>query len=166
VGGATATLASDDPTVQILDATASVPALGAGGVAQAADPFRVRVPADAPDGHVAALRVTFSAPQSLCRAEAAATVRITRGSPSCPFEEEGLDADPGWAIDGPSDGWEFGPPLGTGGTGGPTAAHTGANVYGTNLDGAYGSTAGEFVLTTTPFDLQGCATRSCASGVG
>jgi hypothetical protein len=155
VSGLSATLATTDPYVQILDGAATLPDLSAGEESAALDPFRVRVLEDAPDGHVATLTVTFAANETLCRAGGDVEARITIGLPSCPFEQESFDTDPGWTISGPGDGWEFGPPEGSGGNGGPAEARTGVNVYGTNLNGNYGTTAGEFVLTTTPFDLQG-----------
>lgn len=153
--GLTATLSTADPYLEVLDGDAALPDLAAGAEGQALDTFRVRVHESAPDGHTASLSVSFTANEPLCRDTSEAELRLTRGFPSCPFEEERLDVDPAWTISGPSGGWEFGEPQGTGGLGGPTQAHTGDFVYGTNLSGNYGSGAGEFVLTSTPIDLQG-----------
>ncbi len=60
-----------------------------------------------------------------------------------------LDSDPGWSTEGE---WAFGQPTGGGGSWGspdPTSGYTGANVYGYNLDGDYGSWIPEYNLTTT-----------------
>jgi hypothetical protein len=153
--GLVATLSTDDPYLRVLDAEATFGAVPAGTDAEALDPFEVEVLADAPDGHEAAVTVSFLADQSLCRDVSGSTLWLTRGAPSCPFEVENFDDDPGWTITGPAGGWEFGDPAGSGGHYGPPDPVTGSYVYGTNLDGNYGSSAGEFALTSTPFDLQG-----------
>jgi MYXO-CTERM domain-containing protein len=65
-----------------------------------------------------------------------------------------LDQDPGWTVEGQ---WAFGPPAGLGGeTGGPdpTSGHTGANVYGYNLQGDYASNIPEHNLTTPAIDCS------------
>jgi hypothetical protein len=155
VTGATATLSSDDPYLVILDDTVQLPDLDAGTRGESLDPFRVEVLEDAPDGHVAELTVSFVADQTLCRDATMTSVRLTKGFPSCPFLSEPLDDDPLWTAMGPSGGWEYGDPEGSGGHGGPVEPHTGAAVYGTVLDGNYGSSEGEFVLETEAFDLQG-----------
>ncbi|UCF69396.1 MAG: hypothetical protein JSV80_09035, partial [Acidobacteriota bacterium] len=155
VTGLVATLSSSDPYLELLDAEASFGNLAAGEEREALDGFRVLVLADAPDEHLAGIQVSFSAVETLCGPPAANVLRITKGLPADPFEIEPLDQDPGWDFTGPAGGWEFGLPLGTGGAGGPDSAYTGENVYATNLSGSYGTTAGEFVLTSTPFDLQG-----------
>lgn len=155
VDGVTATLSSDDPYLQILESQATIPDLAAGAEDQATSAFRVKVLEDAPDGHLATVSVSFAANESLCRSGSDSPLRITRGIPANPFLSESLDEDPAWAVSGPSGGWEFGVPQGSGGTSGPSEAHTGNNVYATNLSGNYGSSQGEFVLTAGPFDLQG-----------
>ncbi len=155
ITGGTAQLTSADPYVEILDDQADFGVIPAGGRLEALDPFRVRILADAPEGHRAQLTVTFSADQSLCREQGVRDVLITGGFVSCPFWLEALDEDPGWTIDGPALGWEFGVPGGSGGTSGPDRAYTGDNVYGTNLAGNYGSGGGEFTLTSAPIDLEG-----------
>jgi hypothetical protein len=155
VTGLTASLSTDDVHVEIVDASATIPDLAAGTEAQAVDPFRVRILADAPDGHVARLTVSFSANETLCRDGDDADLRVTRGFPSCPFESESFDGDPGWTATGPGGGWEFGVPQGAGGNSGPDTAYSGNEVYATNLSGDYGSAAGDFVMSSTPFDLQG-----------
>ncbi len=153
--GLVAQLSSSDPYVTITDPGAAFPSLGAGMESAASDPFAFTVSPAAPDGYEASLTVTWSADQTLCHPVDTLRVRVTRGVPSCPEVEENLDADPGWTIEnsGPN-GWAFGAPHGGGGTSGPSAAHTGPYVYGTNLSGNYGNSA-TYVLTTTPFDLRG-----------
>jgi len=109
----------------------------------------------AADQAIASLSVDFAADVPLCAAQATVDLRITQGAPACPSILEPLDADPGWQSSNTgSGGWQFGPPQGNGGSTGPNAAPTGANVYGTNLTGSYGDN-GEFVLTTGSFDLRG-----------
>jgi hypothetical protein len=155
VSGVTATLTSDDPYLVILDDTVTLPDMAAGAVAESQDAFLVEVLEDAPDGYDAEVTVTFTAAETLCRDTSEEVVRLTKGFPSCPFVSEPLDEDPLWTVTGPGGGWEYGDPQGSGGNGGPVDAHTGSAVYGTVLDGNYGSSAGEFVLETEPFDLQG-----------
>lgn len=155
VSGITAHLTTEDPYLEILEPDATFADLAGGDEGESLDSFRIRVLPDAPDGHPATVVVAFSADQSLCRDGGEQTLNITKGFEACPFVLEPLDQDPGWTAEGPPDGWEFGLPQGSGGTGGPDQAHTGDNVYGTNLSGNYGTSEGEFVLTTTPFDLQG-----------
>jgi len=61
-----------------------------------------------------------------------------------------LDADPGWTVEGL---WAFGQPTGGGSYGGdPTSGHTGANVYGFNLDGDYTNSMPQYFLTTPAID--------------
>lgn len=158
VTAVTAVLASADPYVEILDADAAFADVGAGGQVAAGDAFRVRVLADAPDGHEVAFTVTFAAAETLCRASAAIALPVTRSLFAEAFVEETLDVDPGWMATGGPGGWEFGEPQGSGGTSGPDRGYTGETVYATNLDGNYGTTATEYVLTTLPFDLQGLRT--------
>jgi hypothetical protein len=150
-----ATLTSADPYVTVTDPSAAFADLAGGVEAAAVDPFGVTISPDAPDGHVATLQVAWSANEVPCRDREPISLRITRGVPSCPEAEENLDSDPGWTIEN-SDGlgWDFGPPQGSGGTGGPNASHTGEHVYGTNLAGNYGNN-GFYRLTSTPFDLRG-----------
>jgi hypothetical protein len=73
--------------------------------------------------------------------------------------DEPLDTDPGWSIDngGSANGWAFGQPQGLGGQYGepdPTSGHTGANVYGVNLEGDYdnGLAEDQLVLTAPAVD--------------
>lgn len=66
-----------------------------------------------------------------------------------------LDSDPGWSTAGL---WSFGAPTGAGGNYGnedPTAGHTGAYVYGYNLNGDYTNYMSETYLVTPPHDLTG-----------
>jgi hypothetical protein len=71
---------------------------------------------------------------------------------------ENLDSNPGWIAEGQ---WEFGIPLGLGGTYGnpdPASGYTGSNVYGVNLAGNYSTSAsqvGPYYLTAGPFDCGG-----------
>ncbi len=148
-----ATLSSNDPYISIVDGSATFPNLLAGETGESlADHFSFSVSSGAPDGHEAQFTLTFSSNEMLCRTESIFLVRITKGFQSCPFEAEYLDSDPGWTINNNgTNGWEFGPPSGSGG---PPSAYTGTNVYGTNLDGSHGSN-GDFKLTTEPFDLRG-----------
>jgi carboxypeptidase T len=152
--GVTATLSSSDPFVTITDPAASYGSIASGAVADG-DGFSVTLSADAPDDTEITLSLAYSADQALCTPAGSAPLRITKGAPSCPAVSEPLDANPGWNIQNSgTGGWQFGPPAGNGGSTGPASAPTGANVYGTNLSGPYGP-SGEFVLTTTPFDLRG-----------
>jgi hypothetical protein len=151
----TAVLSTTDPYVTILQPTATFGSVGAGGTALSSAPQpRVRISAQAPDGHVAALTWTFSATQSLCSPVSTGSARLTTGSPSCPAIQENLNANPLWTIQNsdPS-GWAFGVPGGGGGTSGPNAAHSGSFVYGTNLTGNYVDSA-SYTLTTTPFNIS------------
>lgn len=71
-----------------------------------------------------------------------------------------LDTNPGWTTEGQ---WQFGPPTGMGGLSygypDPSAAYTGQNVYGVNLNGDYTVTVGgPYSLTTGPFDCKRYAT--------
>jgi hypothetical protein len=152
--GVTATLASDDPWIQVVDGAASYGSLAAGAESDG-DGFTVAVSPAAPDGHVASFTISFAATETLCAPDETIPVRVTLGSPSCPYLIEPLDGNPGWTIENTgTGGWAFGPPVGNGGSTGPNAAPTGSNVYGTNLSGAYGAN-GDFRLTTGPFDLRG-----------
>ncbi len=66
-----------------------------------------------------------------------------------------MDSDPGWTAD---PGWEWGQPLGMGGSHGypdPSAGHTGSNVYGYNLEGDYEPNLPERNLTTGAIDCSG-----------
>ena len=73
------------------------------------------------------------------------------------YSEE-LNSNPGWIAEGQ---WEFGVPLGLGGTYGnpdPASGYTGSNVYGVNLAGNYSTSAsqvGPYYLTAGPFDCSG-----------
>ncbi|HRX83499.1 MAG TPA: proprotein convertase P-domain-containing protein [Phycisphaerae bacterium] len=66
-----------------------------------------------------------------------------------------LDANPGWATQGQ---WAFGQPTGNGGEHGdpdPTSGHTGALVYGYNLNGDYpNSMSAVQYLTSSPIDCS------------
>jgi PKD repeat protein len=61
-----------------------------------------------------------------------------------------LTTDPGWTKDG---AWAFGTPTG-GGTGDPSAAHTGNNVLGYNLSGNYVDSMAAQSLTTTALNCS------------
>jgi hypothetical protein len=60
-----------------------------------------------------------------------------------------LNTNPGWTTTG---AWAFGQPQGLGGD--PASGHTGANVYGYNLSGAYTNSMPEYTLTTTAIDCS------------
>jgi len=65
-----------------------------------------------------------------------------------------FDTDPGWATEAE---WAFGQPTGQGGHYGypdPTSGHTGASVYGYNLNGDYTNDMPEYHLTTSPLDCR------------
>ena len=65
-----------------------------------------------------------------------------------------MDTDPGWSTEGQ---WAFGHPTGGGGDHGgpdPTGGHTGANVYGYNLNGDYENDMPERHLTTAAIDCS------------
>lgn len=73
-----------------------------------------------------------------------------------------LDLDPLWSMSGQ---WEFGTPLGGGGTQhgnpDPTAGATGTNVLGVNLAGDYStSPGGPYYVTSSPVDLTGISSVS------
>ncbi|MEW5806038.1 MAG: M14 family zinc carboxypeptidase, partial [Acidobacteriota bacterium] len=154
VGAITATLSSSDPNVSILDSSATFPDIPAGGTAESlSNHFKIYVSSEALDGHEIPFTLTFTSNKTLCRSETSFMVRVTKGFESCPFAAEYLESDPGWTIENSDSlGWEFGPPAGA--SGGPPSAHTGTNVYGTNLDGNYGNNA-DYKLTTLAYDLRG-----------
>ena len=56
-----------------------------------------------------------------------------------------MDTNPGWTISGGT--WAWGVPAGA--YGDPSSGHTGANVYGYNLNGRYANNIPEYNLTTT-----------------
>ena len=63
-----------------------------------------------------------------------------------------LDTNPGWTTEGQ---WAFGHPTGVGThNNDPGSAHTGADVYGYNLDGDYTDNMPKYSLTTTALDLH------------
>lgn len=74
--------------------------------------------------------------------DAVRTVQLNIGSPTRQYDWP-LNNNPGWTVSGQ---WAFGDPLGSGGgTYGfpdPQNPHTGANVYGVNLAGNYGTAIG------------------------
>lgn len=68
-----------------------------------------------------------------------------------------MDTNPGWTTQGL---WAYGRPMGGGGQYGypdPISGHTGANVYGYNLNGDYENNLPERHLTTPALDLTGYA---------
>jgi len=73
------------------------------------------------------------------------------------FYSEPMNSNPGWTTQGL---WAWGQPTGGGGEYGgpdPTSGHTGANVYGYNLNGDYSNSMVEQHLTSTAIN---CAGRS------
>jgi murein tripeptide amidase MpaA len=62
-----------------------------------------------------------------------------------------MDSNPGWTVSGGQ--WAWGDP--TGSAGDPDVGHTGNNVYGYNLNGAYTNNMPEYHLTTPAFDCTG-----------
>ncbi len=69
-----------------------------------------------------------------------------------------LDSDPGWEMEGGTDGWSFGQPTGGGGVEygnpDPTTGHSGTNVLGFNLSGDYPPDMAEQHLTSGAFDCS------------
>lgn len=153
VTGLTATVTSSDPYVTVLAPTASFGAVAAGTRASAGG-VQLAISPAAPDQHVVELTVSFNATQTLCSPVDQAQLHISRGFPSCPAVEERLDTNPNWAIDNgaTAGGWAFGPPASSG-VGGPSAASTGSNVYGTNLSGTYTDNS-DYRLVAGPYDLS------------
>ena len=60
-----------------------------------------------------------------------------------------MESDPGWSTEG---AWAYGVPQGN--SGDPTAGHTGTNVYGYNLSGAYENNMPKRYLTTEALDFS------------
>jgi hypothetical protein len=79
-----------------------------------------------------------------------ATVTITVGGPQLVYSFP-FDTNPGWTTE---DQWAFGVPTGAVAGSGrdPNSGHTGTNVYGYNLNGAYPNSMPERHLTSTPID--------------
>ncbi|USN99977.1 MAG: trypsin-like peptidase domain-containing protein [Phycisphaeraceae bacterium] len=80
-------------------------------------------------------------------------VSVDVGVPA-PIYSYDLATNPGWSTEGQ---WAYGQPTGGNGDHGnpdPTSGHTGANVYGYNLSGAYTNNMGEYDLTTTAIDCS------------
>jgi len=155
VTGITAQLSTTDPFVTILDGAAGYPNIASGLEAMPSDDgFQIVVDAAAPEGHVPALQVTFSAAGALCVAGGPLAVRVTAGVRSCPHVFP-LSTNPGWTIsNSTSGGWAFGVPTALAGNHAPGSGFTGANVYGTNLTGNYAASA-TYTLTTPVLDLTG-----------
>lgn len=148
VTNVSATLTCSDPYITILNSTTTFPGIGAGGTADSIAPhFSIQVSANTPEFYPVSFDTTFTADQSLCYQEGDFTEIVSSYVYGCPLFEETLDENPQWTIEniGPN-GWAFGIP-----SSGPGAAHTGQNVYATNLSGNYGDN-GQFWLTTTPFN--------------
>lgn len=71
------------------------------------------------------------------------------------FYSQTMDANPGWTTSGQ---WAWGQPTGGGGEYGspdPTSGHTGANVYGYNLNGDYPNGLAAQHLTSTAINCTG-----------
>lgn len=150
----TAVLSTSDPYVTILDANGSWPTISAGGLAPTSDKFAFSLSPTAPDEHVIVFTLSFSASEALCAPSSTFEARVSTHAPDCPAISDSLDTNPGWTIQNTdASGWAFGVPY-SGAVSGPTAAHSGARVYGTNLTGAYGNLA-DYRLVTTSFDLTG-----------
>lgn len=78
------------------------------------------------------------------------TVTVTVGGPQPVYEFLVDDSNPGWATTG---AWAFGQP--TGSAGDPSSGHTGQNVYGYNLSGAYTNNMQRQFLTSDSLDFTG-----------
>jgi len=151
VTGVTGVVETDDPFIVILDGEADFPNLMAGGAGDSLPPhFTILANPAAPEGHIAQFSITFTANESLCRAVDAFSLTISGFAAQCPIHQELLNMNPGWTIQNsgaaPNQGWAFGQP-----SSGPYSAHTGSNVYATNLSGDYGN-GSTYYLTSTPFD--------------
>lgn len=86
-------------------------------------------------------------------------IQVQVGTPEIIYSY-GLDADPGWSMDGD---WAWGVPLGAGGQHGnpdPTAGFTGNNVIGFNLAGDYANNLFETHLVTTAINCAGLSNTS------
>jgi len=155
--GISALLSTSDSFVTIVDGAAAYPNLATGAEGMPTDDgFEIVVDAAAPEGHVPALQVTFSAAQPLCVAGGPLAVRVTAAVRSCPHVFS-LSSNPGWTIsNNTTGGWAFGVPTVLLGDHSPGSGFTGANVYGTNLTGDYSANA-FYTLTTGLLDLSGVA---------
>jgi hypothetical protein len=156
VTGITAQIATTDPYLSIADSQATYPDLAAGAEAPPSDDgFGVSADPATPVDQRAEILVFFQAAEPLCAPLQSLDLTITARRPACPAFLEPFDANPGWPFaNSVPDGWEFGPPVALPSGQGPAAAATGANVFGTNLDGLYPNSA-TFTLLTTPYDLTG-----------
>ena len=155
VSGITATLSTIDPLVRIVDGAATYANLAASAAALPADDgFEIVIDAAAPEGHVPALHVAFSAAEALCVAGGDLAVKVTAGTRTCPHVFT-FNTNPGWTIsNNTTGGWAFGVPAGFPPGRAPSSGFTGANVYGTELLGNY-SPGGDYQLTTSILDLTG-----------
>ncbi len=146
----TATLTCSDPFVTIIDGQAQFGSIPGGSSGGSIDPhFIVSVSNLCPSEHIVTFNVSIDADQTLCADQGTIVEKISNFVYTCPVVEELLDTDPGYTIQNTgTGGWAFGAP-----SAGPSAPHTGTNLYGTNLSGDYGN-SGNFMLTSTPFDCS------------
>jgi len=81
-------------------------------------------------------------------------VSVTATQPNAAFRDDMENGDNGWTHVGPGDSWQRGTP-----SAGPSNAHSGTNVWGTNLGGNYGSAANA-ALVSPPISLAGLSSVS------
>jgi len=145
-----ADLSSTDPYVTIQTGHAVFGNIPDGATGYSQSPhFVVSVDPGCPEQHSIPFQLLISADQALCLDTGSFTETVSTYVYQCPIYEETLDTNPGYEIDNSgSNGWEYGDP-----SSGPGSGHTGANCYGTNLDGDYGN-YGNFNLISTPFDCS------------
>ncbi len=147
----TASIASTDPNIAILTATAAFGNIPDGATAESQSPhFVVAVNPSCPNDYPVAFSVSLSASQELCADTGTFTSTVTSYVYQCPLYSEDLTANPGYEIvnHGATTGWAYGHP-----TTGPGNGHTGANCYGTNLSGNYGNNI-NVELISTAFDCS------------
>ncbi|MBN2056210.1 hypothetical protein JW905_14895, partial [bacterium] len=150
VTGISGTLATNDSYVTISDGQAEFDDAPAGGTSWSTAPhFIAFSDPSTPENHRVEFILDLSADQSLCLSESMFQVRVKSTMELCPYVEFNLNANPNWTIvNSDNNGWEYGAPVS-----GPSSAHTGLNVYGTNLDGFYSNNC-DYKLTTTPIDCS------------
>ena len=151
--GVSAELISSSPYISISDSTADVGTVPDGMIGTTQWPhFTVTADPGCPEQELIEFTVLLTADQDICGDTMNFSLVVSSYVYQCPIVEETMDVNPDWEItNSGSGGWEFGQPSGT-----PNGAHSGAECYGTNLDGDYGNN-GNFRLTSAPFDCSNIA---------
>lgn len=147
----TASIASSDTNINILTSTATFGSIADGATGTSNTPhFVVAINPACPNDYPVTFNVTMTASEDLCADTGTFQTTITSYVYQCPLYEELLTTNPGYEIvnHGASTGWAYGHP-----TTGPGNGHTGANCYGTNLNGNYGNGI-NVELISTPFDCS------------